>query len=59
MALFRRKATLEVEPERCPVCRERLPDEADECAMCGADLRPLRPSERRLSVGPAEPDRVP
>jgi rRNA maturation endonuclease Nob1 len=41
MALFRRKAIVEDEPERCPVCRERLPDDVDECAMCGADLRPL------------------
>ena len=42
MALFRRKPT-ENEPERCPLCSERVPDEATECAMCGADLRPLRP----------------
>jgi hypothetical protein len=49
MGLLRRKATLEDERERCPVCRERLPGDADECAMCGADLRPLRPSfERRV-----------
>jgi rRNA maturation endonuclease Nob1 len=50
MGLFRRKATVEDEPERCPVCRERLPADAGECAMCGADLKPLRPSfERRVS----------
>ncbi len=49
MGLFRRKATTEDEPERCPVCRERLPANADECAMCGADLKPLRGSfERRV-----------
>jgi hypothetical protein len=54
MGLFRRKATVEEAPERCPVCRERLPDDADECAMCGVDLKPLRPSlERRVSA-PAE-----
>jgi hypothetical protein len=41
MGLFRRKATVEDEPERCPLCGERLPDDADECAMCGADLKPL------------------
>ena len=54
MALFRRKATVDDEPERCPVCRERLPDDADECAMCGADLKPLRPFERR--VGESVPE---
>jgi hypothetical protein len=43
MGLFRRKATSESEGERCPRCRERVPDGADECVMCGADLRPLRP----------------
>ena len=49
MGLFRHKATVDDEPERCPVCRERLPDEADECAMCGADLKPTRMSfERRV-----------
>ena len=49
IGLFRRKQNIEEEPERCPVCTERLPDDADECAMCGADLKPLRqPFERRL-----------
>lgn len=46
MGLFGRKAT-EAEPERCPLCSERVPDEATECAMCGADLRPLRPRSQR------------
>ena len=51
MGLFGRKATVEDEPERCPVCRERLPENSDECAMCGADLKPLRPSvERRVGT---------
>jgi hypothetical protein len=54
MALFRRKATVEVEPERCPVCRERLPDDAEECAMCGTDLKPLRPWVERASGAPVE-----
>jgi rRNA maturation endonuclease Nob1 len=44
MRLFSRKPDIEIEPERCPVCNERVPDEADECAMCGADLRALLPS---------------
>ena len=42
MRLFRRKATSEDEGERCPRCRERVPEGADECLMCGVDLRPLR-----------------
>ena len=51
MRLLRRKATVEDEPERCPLCRERLPDNADECAMCGADLKPLRASfEHRVGA---------
>jgi len=54
MGLLRRKATVEDEPERCPVCRERLPDDADECAMCGADLRALRPSFQRRVGEPVE-----
>jgi hypothetical protein len=56
MALFRRRATVQDEPERCPVCRERLPDDADECAMCGADLKPLRPSFERRVGESVEPD---
>jgi hypothetical protein len=40
MGLFRRK-DVEPEPERCPLCTERVPDGAQECAMCGADLRTL------------------
>ena len=45
MGLFRRKPKVEAEPEpeRCPLCNERVPDGADECAMCGADLKALRP----------------
>ena len=42
MGLFRRKAMIEDEAERCPRCAERVPEGADECAMCGMDLRPLR-----------------
>jgi hypothetical protein len=42
MQLFRRKATSEDEGELCPRCRERIPEGADECLMCGVDLRPLR-----------------
>jgi hypothetical protein len=56
MGLFRRKPTAEAEPERCPVCRERLPDGADECDMCGADLKPLRPWVERRAGVPVERD---
>jgi hypothetical protein len=41
MGLFRRRNELEVEPERCPICTERVPEGAQECGMCGADLRSL------------------
>jgi rRNA maturation endonuclease Nob1 len=44
MGLFRPKHKIEDGPERCPVCTERLPEDADRCAMCGADLKALRPS---------------
>lgn len=47
VGLLRRKDKTEPEPVRCPVCNERVPDDADEqreCAMCGADLRALLPS---------------
>jgi hypothetical protein len=42
MRFIRRKATTEDEGERCPQCSERVPEGADQCLMCGADLRPLR-----------------
>jgi hypothetical protein len=42
MRLFRRKATIDDEAERCPRCAEHVPEGANECAMCGVDLRPLR-----------------
>jgi ribosomal protein L40E len=48
MRFFRRKVSTNEEPDRCPLCGERLPDDAEECAMCGADLKALRPwSQRR------------
>jgi hypothetical protein len=47
MGLFR-KQKVEDEPERCPLCRERVPDGADECRMCGADLKALGLSKRGL-----------
>jgi ribosomal protein L40E len=50
MRLFRRQKKVEDEPARCPVCTERLPDEADQCRMCGADLRALRPSSHEVRM---------
>ncbi len=35
MRLFQRKTE---DVPRCPSCRERVPDGATECAMCGRDL---------------------
>jgi hypothetical protein len=51
MRLFRRKPTVDDAGERCPRCSERVPEGADECAMCGVDLRPLRSSFRRTPQG--------
>lgn len=51
MGLFRRKANDEPEPERCPLCSERVPDGSDECNMCGANLKALRPSAGRSPRG--------
>ena len=53
MGLFRRNPKVEAEPERCPLCAERVPDGADECGMCGADLRALRPWSEDRDRGPA------
>jgi hypothetical protein len=56
MRFFRRYANIEVEPERCPVCRERVPENAEECGMCGADLRSLRPWSERGAGEPVKRD---
>ena len=53
MGLFRGKPKVEAEPERCPLCAERVPDGADECDMCGADLKALRPWSEDRDRGPA------
>ena len=53
MGLFRGKPKFEAEPERCPLCAERVPDGADECAMCGADLKALRASSKDRDRGHA------
>jgi hypothetical protein len=54
MRFFRRNENVEVEPERCPVCTERVPEQTTECAMCGADLRALRPWAERGAGEPVE-----
>ena len=40
MRFLRRKKKSEQEPARCPVCRERVPDNATVCHMCGAQVLP-------------------
>lgn len=47
MSLFRKKPLIEEEDERCPNCRERVPEGATACMMCGLDLAEAR------RVGPA------
>ena len=42
MRLFKKKRPDWDEGERCPRCRERLPEGAAECMMCGVALAPLR-----------------
>jgi hypothetical protein len=46
MRLFGRKQTIEEDVERCPRCRERLPEGATECMMCGLALGPVRESAK-------------
>jgi hypothetical protein len=43
-------------PNAARYAGERLPDDADECAMCGADLKPLRPAFERRVGEPVERD---
>jgi hypothetical protein len=56
MALFRRKRDDNEEVVRCANCRERLPDGATECSICGwlvrhgqakAEATPAAGAERR------------
>ena len=42
MRLFGRKQTIEEDVERCPNCRERVPEGAAECMMCGLALAPVQ-----------------
>ena len=56
MGIFRRKTSGDDDAERCPRCRERLPDGAVKCMMCGVALEPLRGAPRtdeaKVSSGP-------
>jgi hypothetical protein len=49
MGLFRKKRPEWDDDERCPRCRERLPEGAAECMMCGLALAPLRGESPRAS----------
>jgi hypothetical protein len=50
MGLFGRRKKVEEESARCPLCRECVPDGADECRMCGADLKALGLSTPRAAA---------
>ena len=54
MRFLRRKKN-EPEVPRCPVCRERLPEGAAECHMCGHPVRATDESERPEPVAPIPP----
>jgi hypothetical protein len=41
MGLFRRRKTTYENRELCPRCGEPVPEHADECVMCGLDLKPF------------------
>ena len=43
MSLFKRSSE-EAEERRCPACRERVPESAQECAMCGHRLEDVAAS---------------
>ena len=46
MGVFRSKQLTEEEDERCPNCRERVPEGAVTCMMCGLPLEPVRDASR-------------
>ena len=50
MRLFKPKTEIDDTP-RCPTCRERVPEGASECAMCGRDLTDLRETPARGGEG--------
>jgi hypothetical protein len=46
VGLFRRKQLSDEKDERCPSCRERVPEGAVTCMMCGLALEPVRDAPR-------------
>jgi predicted amidophosphoribosyltransferase len=56
MGLFRRDKPAEDDGERCPRCGEPVPARAEECAMCGLDLKPFhaRAPDHPLDAPPRE-----
>jgi hypothetical protein len=56
MGLFRRKSPHpELEVERCPRCREPVPEEAAVCNMCGLPLEArTAPVEEELAERPGD-----
>jgi hypothetical protein len=54
MRLFpRKKQPLDDDAERCPRCRERVPEGAAECMMCGIGLAPFREADPERSLAPS------
>lgn len=53
MGLFKKKVSAEEDVVRCPTCRERVPDGALECAMCGRDLTDMLSAEQGSSTSDA------
>ena len=53
MGLFKKKVSAEEDVVRCPTCRERVPDGALECAMCGRDLTDMLSAEQGSSTSGA------
>jgi predicted amidophosphoribosyltransferase len=52
MGLFRRKQRSDEQDERCPNCRERVPEGAVTCMMCGLALDPVRVASREAEAKP-------
>ena len=50
MRLFKRKPEIDDVP-RCPNCRERVPEGATQCAMCGLGLTHLADARDRERYG--------
>jgi hypothetical protein len=51
MRFFRRKRLDDDDTERCPRCREAVPEGAAECMMCGLPLEPFRAALSGTATG--------